>query len=517
MDRSYPGFRLAQPPQVRSYAGIWVTRRSGGVVCRHFDDLDAILESDTSDNLRQLIFTLQPPPGLRGGYDQLEYHQFGGRGRQRTFRPHRPVPNCREHAFDGIRGPQVIPVLGGEIVEGQHCFAILRQAFNCLVVLRPVFLGEDIDRHLGRSSVRRQVNLAQVLLHVCVYRQRDLVQHVRRLVHPTPLVPCSWKDLVDRLPEAERTVADGDFWGDLQPALLHLDQELTPALRAFSNANLEADKLLLALRRRTDQHQHAFGVVFHPGLQVDTVRPDIHVSPRRQVALLPAVVLVLPLGRQSGNHRRRQVRRVLSQKRRQRLLEAARRDAAQIKHWQQRIQALRPPSPFRQDRRGKADPGAVNRSTAIPDLHRADLNRPDPRLDRALGTMTMPNDAAATVRQPEIFHAGEERLGLHLDSLCQQSAGAVSKDIRQGIVDLVRQTKTDNTAILIHGVSLSLRGSGRLDTRLDTPPISHRHHPVSRLARCSVQEFDRSSFRPFLTQTDLHPHTLTCLQPAQPT
>jgi len=64
-----------------SYAGIWVTRRSGGVVCRHFDDLDAILESDTSDNLRQLIFTLQPPPGLRGGDDQLEYHQLGGRGR----------------------------------------------------------------------------------------------------------------------------------------------------------------------------------------------------------------------------------------------------------------------------------------------------------------------------------------------------------------------------------------------------------------------------------------------------
>jgi hypothetical protein len=34
-----------------------------------------------------------------------------------------------------------------------------------------------------------------------------------------------------------------------------------------------------------------------------------------------------------------------------------------------------------------------------------------------------------------------------------------------------------------HGVSLSLRGSGRLDTRLDTPPISYRHHPVSRLAQ----------------------------------
>jgi hypothetical protein len=28
-----------------------------------------------------------------------------------------------------------------------------------------------------------------------------------------------------------------------------------------------------------------------------------------------------------------------------------------------------------------------------------------------------------------------------------------------------------------------LRGSGRLDTRLDTPPISFRHHPDSRIAR----------------------------------
>jgi hypothetical protein len=66
--------RLISSLQKGSYAGIWVTRRSGGVVCRHFDDLDAILEFDTSDNLRQLIFTLQPPPGLRGGDDQLEYH-----------------------------------------------------------------------------------------------------------------------------------------------------------------------------------------------------------------------------------------------------------------------------------------------------------------------------------------------------------------------------------------------------------------------------------------------------------
>ncbi|WP_284278994.1 hypothetical protein, partial [Bradyrhizobium liaoningense] len=37
-----------------SYAGFWVTRRSGGVVFRHLDDLDAVFESDTCADLRQL-------------------------------------------------------------------------------------------------------------------------------------------------------------------------------------------------------------------------------------------------------------------------------------------------------------------------------------------------------------------------------------------------------------------------------------------------------------------------------
>ncbi|MGC0395296.1 transposase InsO family protein [Bradyrhizobium sp. USDA 241] len=48
----------------QSYAGFWVTRRSGGVVFRHLDDLDAVFESDTCDDLRQLICAFQPPPGL---------------------------------------------------------------------------------------------------------------------------------------------------------------------------------------------------------------------------------------------------------------------------------------------------------------------------------------------------------------------------------------------------------------------------------------------------------------------
>jgi hypothetical protein len=50
--------------ELTSYVGFWVTRRSGGVVCRHLDDLDAVLEFDACDDLRQVICTFESPPGL---------------------------------------------------------------------------------------------------------------------------------------------------------------------------------------------------------------------------------------------------------------------------------------------------------------------------------------------------------------------------------------------------------------------------------------------------------------------
>jgi hypothetical protein len=48
------------------------------------------------------------------------------------------------------------------------------------------------------------------------------------------------------------------------------------------------DMLLLALRRRPPQHQHAFGLRLHARLQIGAVRSDVDVMARRQVALLPS-------------------------------------------------------------------------------------------------------------------------------------------------------------------------------------------------------------------------------------
>src|SRR5262245_52465365 len=98
--------------------------------------------------------------------------------------------------------------------------------------------------------------------------------------------------------------------------------------------------------------------------------------------------------------------------------------------------------------------------------------------------MTVPHKPVATVGKLELLHRREKHLSLQLDSLRKELPRTTSQHIRQRIVDLIGLTKADNVAILVHGVSLSLRGSGRLDTRLDTPPISGRHHPLSRIARC---------------------------------
>jgi len=50
-----------------------------------------------------------------------------------------------ERAFDRIRAPQVLPMLGWEVVEGEQRIAILGQAFDRLVVFRSVALRESVE------------------------------------------------------------------------------------------------------------------------------------------------------------------------------------------------------------------------------------------------------------------------------------------------------------------------------------------------------------------------------------
>src|SRR5882762_2353977 len=129
----------------------------------------------------------------------------------------------------------------------------------------------------ARSAHRKfHEGLPSFCLHVDLDREGYFVQHVGGLVNPTPLVPGTRKDLLDGLPEAERAVADRQVGRDLEPTLLDVDEEFAPALCALPHSGLETDQFLLALRGRTDQHEHAFSGRLHPGLQIDPIRPHVY-------------------------------------------------------------------------------------------------------------------------------------------------------------------------------------------------------------------------------------------------
>jgi hypothetical protein len=121
-------------------------------VSRHFDDVDAILEFDALDDLWQLVFALQSPPCFRGCSDELEHHELGGLRRQGTLRPHGSVTHCREHAFDRIRGAQMVSMLGGEVEEGDQSVPVLGQAGDRLLISGRVFFCEHVDGGFGLRS-----------------------------------------------------------------------------------------------------------------------------------------------------------------------------------------------------------------------------------------------------------------------------------------------------------------------------------------------------------------------------
>ena len=65
----------------------------------------------------------------------------------------------------------------------------------------------------------------------------------------------------------------------------------------------QADQLLLALRRRANDHEQALRVILKAGLHVDAVDPEVDVALGGEVAIEPAGVLVDPSLLQPRNAR----------------------------------------------------------------------------------------------------------------------------------------------------------------------------------------------------------------------
>src|ERR1700733_10555175 len=96
--------------------------------------------------------------------------------------------------------------------------------------------------------------------------------------------------------------------------------------------------------------------------------------------------------------------------------------------------------------------------------------------------MAVPHHAVAAVGQLQVLPLGDEGVGFGNQHLRQHSPSAFTCDFGQWIIDCFRLTERDDGGISRHGVSLLSGGSGRLDTRLDTPPSTKRRHPDSGIA-----------------------------------
>ena len=94
---------------------------------RHFDDLDAVLEFDPSNDFRQLVFSFQLPPG--------ENHQVGGRCGQRSLELDASVETQASlSAEQGERDPECLVAATIEYRFKLQTHAIALAPYNSAII-----------------------------------------------------------------------------------------------------------------------------------------------------------------------------------------------------------------------------------------------------------------------------------------------------------------------------------------------------------------------------------------------
>jgi hypothetical protein len=201
----------------------------------------------------------------------------------------------------------MFPMLGGEVVEGEQCLAIFRQAFDGLLVLDAVSFDERIERSLGGRPGLRRPDILQG--RAWPWPAGSLVACSRhsRFCAPSSVALVSSAN-TSSIARQKPSIGDGEPRVVRQTAPLEIEQQLLPGLRALAAVGKPYPFLL------------AFGGV------VDAIGPDVDVALGRQVAIAPAGVIVDPRLPQPRDGRSRQPAGVLTEQGAERLLEVAGRD-----------------------------------------------------------------------------------------------------------------------------------------------------------------------------------------------
>ena len=81
---------------------------------------DSVDELNSSDYVGDVLGAVEQPPALGGGLHQFEDHRQAGRTAAAPLGPAMPQSHRSERALDGVGRSQMLPVLGGEVVEGEQ-------------------------------------------------------------------------------------------------------------------------------------------------------------------------------------------------------------------------------------------------------------------------------------------------------------------------------------------------------------------------------------------------------------
>ena len=254
-----------------------------------------------------------------------------------------------EGTFDWVGGPDVLPVLRWEVIEGEQHVAVFDQ-FGCRpFVFHTVGLNEEFEGGIGFGLRFSLPDVMQMALGFGLDRLRHGIEHIAGSVEPAALFRRRAKDLAQGCPEAECAIAYSEIGRVVEAAPFEIEEQLAPALGAFAVVVRQAEDFFSPLLIRTDQHQNAL-FFFHSWLEIDTIGPDIDDAPGAEIAFLPALIIFPPVCFEPRNRRGRQARRIGPKSCGEGFLEVARGNTLEVKPGQQFLDGFGLAQIRRQDR-----------------------------------------------------------------------------------------------------------------------------------------------------------------------
>src|SRR5581483_7505761 len=335
-----------------------------------------------------------------------------------------------EDRLHRIAGPEMDPVLFRIVIEADEVLPVPQHVLGSSGLaggpqLLDVLIAQSLALRLGVRGPHRMEASPGLRLEPF----RELVLHVQDAVIPAPLVLGRREHLVERGPEPEPTIADGQE-RRREPPIAEVPEQLLPALLAFAVAELQGQELLRAVLAGSNDGQEGRLVLLAAHSQVDAIRPHIRVLMRPERSLRPGLVLLGPMLLEPHHRRGREGRRLAYQLPKHRL-EVAGGEPFEIEAGEEGLRPGRGPLIPLDDSRLEA----IGRDLRRDVRHAGDAHVDRAHPDRQLALRQMPVPVAAEGLAALVAGPAQKGGDFLLEGGGQHAAGSFPNDGLQGVVD----------------------------------------------------------------------------------